>query len=504
MLYAIIAKPGQGKSYWCVERMFNEQNKNIINLKKNIQIYFENKPILADRDIDLDSDQLFTFPREVQVNGESKIVDFSFKLSDLLQFEEEEQFPEYFPLFLLYNDFIKYINLKYGITLAVLFPVRQIYSDINGLKIENVLPAPIDWRDTPNGSIIYYDEIRRKPPYNFVSKQPSRDPIILGMSEVRHTDKDVYLISQDAEDLNVSLRQLIDKLYFVKRPPQNPKACAVYTFDQWLGRPRAAADSKRDPKKYVNYELVVYKKKIFALYKSASSHTSMKFSINWKVFAYIFAFLIIVSLVLIGFMKIPIFQYFGSAISQMTGKEDNSLSKISTGDLSTSQPTQKTMASEYEMTNKIKQCIDQFGWTADQCRQSLDPSYQQQQQLQQQASTRNDLQTVVFDYNPNSPYDVNYEPQLQPTDFPRFKNAIVFNGKCTPYSQQGTVMQGVSSSDCFRLAKGDRPFDYFVQPQQQLQQPQQFQQQNIQAQDNKFSDPEFIAKYKEAKAQGLI
>lgn len=502
MLYAIIGKPGQGKSYFAVERMFNIQQRNLQNISKNVKTHFENKPILLDRGLDLESDNEYTFKREVQVNNEAKIIDFTFKLSEFLQIEEEEQFPEYFTLFLLYNDFIEHINQTYSITLAKFFPVHQIYSDINGLKIDGVLPAPIDWRSTPRGSILYYDEIRRKPPYNFISKTPSKDPIILGMSEVRHDDKDVYLLSQDAEDLNYSLRQLIDKMYFIKRPPQNPQACSVYTFDQFLSRPRAAADSKRDPKKYVEYELIVYKKKIFALYKSASSHTSMKFKINWKVFAYIFGFLILSSLVIIGFMKISIFQYFGSAISQMTGKEDNSLSKIS-GQPQNEQALQpKTMADNLKLEDDIKRCIDQFTWTPDQCRQALDPQLDQQQKQQLQASTRNDMQTVVFDYNPNNPYEVNYKPNLQPTDFPRFKNAIVYNGKCTPYSQQGTVMTNVSSSDCFRLANGDRPFDYF-QPQQQIQP--QLQQQPIQVQQiENTPDPEFIAKYQEAKRQGLI
>jgi hypothetical protein len=510
MLYAIIGKPGQGKSYFAVERMFNAQQKNIQNLKKNIQIYYENKPILLDRDLDLESDISYTFPREVQVNNEAKIIDFTFKLSDLMQFEEEEQFEEYFDLFLLYNDFINHINQTFSITLANLFPVRQIYSDINGLKIDGVLPAPIDWRSTPNGSILYYDEIRRKPPYNFISKTPSKDPIILGMSEVRHADKDVYLLSQDAEDLNYSLRQLIDKMYFIKRPPQNPQACSVYTFDQWLSRPRAAADSKRDPKKYVEYELVVYKKKIFALYKSASSHTSMKFKINWKVFAYIFGFLILCSLVIIGFMKIPIFQYFGSAISQMTGSEDNSLSKISGKPQDSSgqpiadnlNPPNPNFSAENQLLVNISRCIDQFNLTEQQCREMYDPKVLEQRNAELQASTRNDMQTVVFDYDPNNPYEVNYKPNLQPTDFPRFKNAIVYNGKCTPYSQQGTVMTNVSSSDCFRLANGDRPFDYF-QPQQQIQP--QLQQQPIQVQQiENTPDLESIAKYQEAKRQGLI
>lgn len=40
-------------------------------------------------------------------------------------------------------------------------------------------------------------------------------------------------------------------------------------------------------------------------------------------------------------------------------------------------------------------------------------------------------------YDPAKPYGVEYTVQdFEPKDFPRFKNAIVYNGKCTTYSQQ--------------------------------------------------------------------
>ena len=72
------------------------------------------------------------------------------------------------------------------------------------------------------------------------------------------------------------------------------------------------------------------------------------------------------------------------------------------------------------------------------------------------------------------------------------------NGKYVAYTQQGTILNQVSSSDCQKLIEqNERPFDYFAQPQQQIQQQPQQQVQSV-------PDAEFIAKYQQAKAQGLI
>ena len=462
MLYAHIGKPGQGKTYACVETIYEKQQINLHNIKKNVETYFENKLILLDRGYNLDLNKEFTFKREVKIDKEDVLVDFTFSLNEFLQFEDEEQFETYFILYLLYNDFITHINTTHNINLSKLLPVHQQYTDINGLNIEGVLVSPIDWRDTPRGSIIYYDEIRRKPPYNFTTKTPSTNPIILDMSEVRHDDKDVHLISQDAEDINISLRQLIDKLYFYKRPPQNINACSVYTFDQWLARPRAAADSKRDPKKYVDYRLVTYKKKIYRMYKSASSHTSMKMKISWRVFFYIFLFLLIFSLVAIGLFKIPIFQYFGSAISQMSGGQENSLSQLSgaaSSDTSAQKPNQAT-ASNTALNLDIE-CRKGVNVEKPECVEWFNNLSKNKGSVS--GSNSKDIQVS---YDPNKPFEnkhiqnnISYEVTAKPI----FSGCMKKGSKYVAYTQQGTILNEVSQADCDRLIKNnDRPFNYFA------------------------------------------
>lgn len=494
MLYAIIAKPGQGKSYFAVVRMYEEQQKNLENLKKNAPIFEENRKLLEDRDL-LKRD--FTYTYELG----DKTLQKTSNHEDFDVLEDAEQFEEYFEYYFFYNKYIEQITKEEGIALTALLPVRQIYSNINGLKIAGVLPFPdIDWRKTPMGSIHYIDEIRRRPPYKWEGRVPSQDPIILGMSEVRHTDKDVWLISQDAEDLNYSLRQLIDKLYFVKRPPQNPQACGIYVFDKYLSRPRDAADSQRDPKKYVDYFLLVYKKKFQRMYVSASSHTSMKFRISPKVFAYIFLFFAILTIAIVGFMKIPIFQSFGSAIKQMTGQEKDAFSQLQSG-------PQVADDKSKSMADKLKYEAECGTLTPEQCADLKNPEVRNQQ-LQKQNDVR--METIAIKYNPNRPYEVDTSKiEYQVTSKPVFAGCMKRKGKYVAYTEQGTILHDVSQSDCAKLIEdNDRPYNYFKQQSQGFSQPQQAQQLPQQPQQadypSRYKEAEIIAKYEAAKAQGLI
>jgi len=71
-------------------------------------------------------------------------------------------------------------------------------------------------------------------------------------------------------------------------------------------------------------------------------------------------------------------------------------------------------------------------------------------------------------------------------------------GNFKAYDQQGNIMPNVSQSDCKRWMNGERTFDYTKAPIQVQSQPQPVQQQPT------AYDAEFIAKYQQAKEQGLI
>ncbi|MCU4386540.1 zonular occludens toxin [Acinetobacter haemolyticus] len=469
MLYAIIGKPGEGKSYYSVTKIYEFQQINLQNIKKNLPIIDENRTLLEERDL-LTKDYTFTY--EIGNEKFEKTCNHSY----FEKLEDGEQFEDYFEYYFFYNKYIEQIYTEEQLKLTAILPVRQLYSNINGLKIHGVLPFPdLDWIRTPWGSDHFIDEVRDCPPYNWDGRKYSEHRLIKGMSKVRHTDKNVFLITQDAEDLNYSLRKLVDKMYFIKRPPQKIQACGVYVFDQYLSNPRAAADSQRDPKKYIEHFVVLYKKKFQRMYVSASSHSSMKFNMSWKVFGYILLFIMIILITVVGITKIPIFSYAVDAFRQITGQETNALDQLKTG-------VQHT-----DSQNPFE---------------PIDQEHAASQPIVKQQYTTNGNQQ--YQYDVSRPYDFNPPVMYEIQQRPRLAGCIASKSTCSCYTQQATKID-MSQSDCRRYVSGDRPFDYFAKEQERQYSHVQAQTQPVMYnQSAEQFDAEYMARIQEARRQGLL
>lgn len=482
MNYLVVGKNGSGKSYFVVHLTKKFKDQNDAHLNANALFISKNFELLIDRDPQK-SFEKFAENLELLKSDNPKVYapydDVSQLISEYSVFqkmEDGENFDDYFRFHIIYNDFIKYLSQHYQIKLDLLKPVHCLFSDINGIKIETVRPSPEDWRTAPLGSKIFYDEFQDRPEYLFDGNRPSKNPMILELSKIRHYDIDLYLITPDPDNLHKSLRKIVHVMYFIKRPHGNPNCCSVYTFDQFLSNPRAAADSKREPKKYASYELLTYKKSIQRLYTSAANHSSMKFVIPWKWIRNAVLIFIGFSIIISMLFKIPIFSFFVDAVKGMFGdenavsalKDPNQISK----EKNNTSPAATESAVSPEIQKKVKSCMDQIGWTEQQCLESIDPSVRDRRHADMQQSTRNDMETVVFDYNPNNPFrdlssSVSYEVSAKPI----FSGCMKKHGRYVAYTQQGTILKNVSQDDCRRvIEEGDRPFNYFQQPQQQVQQ----------------------------------
>ena len=104
--------------------------------------------------------------------------------------------------------------------------------------------APQDWRDVPDNSIIFMDEIHKRPEYCDDGKM-SQNQMIVDLTTHAHSNKDIYLITQDPERLNKGIRKLVEKMYLVKRPIQKPNFATIYEFERWLRDPWQAVSSDR-------------------------------------------------------------------------------------------------------------------------------------------------------------------------------------------------------------------------------------------------------------------
>lgn len=155
-------------------------------------------------------------------------------------------------------------------------PNRQIYSDIKGLKIDGVKKVPDDWRDTPDGSLLIYDECQYRDMFKR-DKGRTRYDAILDLTTHRHTGKDIWLITQSPHFLHVDVLAVIGEHIHVDRP-MGAKLANIYKWRQAETKPQGRTVKERAESR----SLFKYDKDVFNYYDSVdvsdddANHKSLK------------------------------------------------------------------------------------------------------------------------------------------------------------------------------------------------------------------------------------
>lgn len=166
---------------------------------------------------------------------------------------------------------------------------REIYCDIDGLNIDGIHPAPDDWRDTPDGSVIIYDEAQQRDIFKHNRSKPS--DVVEALQVHRHTGHDIIFITQSPRFLNMFVLDLVGEHYHLHRPYGAPLA-SIYFWRACQKNPQS-----KSAQKYVeNESLFKYKSDLFKYYKSATIHTH-KLAIPKKIILWCLAPLLMAFLV---------------------------------------------------------------------------------------------------------------------------------------------------------------------------------------------------------------
>lgn len=333
--------------------------------------------------------------------------------------------------------------------------VREIYSDIEGHaeKCDFIKLAPKDWRDVPDNSIIFMDEIHKRPEYTDNDGKMSQNPMIVDLTTHGHQNKDIILMTQDPQRLNKGIRALVEKMYLVKRPVQKPNFATIYEFERWLRDPWQAAASTRTVNYQDSYKFF-YKKKWQDMYTSASAHTSIQFKIQSKFIYAIIAIVVLMSLSWFLFTKSGGDKLARNAIGGMTGQKPTEQNKTQISNEQALSSGLQNLETECRKGVNVEkpECVKWF----DQITKSG-----------ASVATGDSRQTTVS-YNPSQPFDDDIQKSLsyEVTAKPVFSGCMKTGSKYQAYTQQGTKLD-VSQADCQRLIENnDRPFNYFVTPQQ--------------------------------------
>lgn len=326
---------------------------------------------------------------------------------------------------------------------------RQIFCDIKDLLIPEVEPAPDDWRDAPDGSIIIYDEVQYRKEYEYKGNQYSQDQMIKDLTIHRHTNKDLWLITQDPARLEKGIHKLIDRMYYIKRPASKPKYTNVFEFDKWLSNPDPASNRNAKHKKYLDFYRFNFDDKYQKLYKSATDHTSIKFKLPKQLFTFLFIILAIIAFALFALLNTDSFDTdrFQEKAEKDKTQETTTIKPV----LSNTNEAQKDFDLNLECRkgeNVDKpECIK---WFDDLTKNNLSVEYM----------TANGFKPI--DYDVNKPYEIeniSYNYQVQQS--PQLTGCAIVNNKCTCFTQQATKLD-VSQSDCKRYMNGDKPFNPFL------------------------------------------
>ncbi|EXB78560.1 zonular occludens toxin domain-containing protein [Acinetobacter sp. 272263] len=326
------------------------------------------------------------------------------------------------------------------------------YSDITGLKHTGVKEAPEDWRDIPNNSLIVFDEVQFK--ILFSRHNSKRDTQILDLTTMRKRGIAIWIITQKARFLNADVLGLVDKHFQIER--NGKKTAKVWEFND-------AEINITKTKKLFAFDgyVFAYPEELYQYYKSVETDAkhAEKSYLNKGVVSTGITLAIVAML---GGYFIYQGSSDGMAINATNGTEQKSEKKNQTTNPFTQPtPVQQDESITAELQNKINQCVSQFKWTPEQCREGLDPEYLKRNNDAMLARNNNTMDEIVIQYNASRPYDVQYKGNYQVTAQPVFSGCIKSGNKYVAYSQQGTRLD-VSTDDCKRLIDdGDRPFNYF-------------------------------------------
>lgn len=361
---------------------------------------------------------------------------------------------------------------------------RPVYTNIDGCTLD-VQPIPendkgeLDWLLTPEsnvetgqkGSVIVYDETQRlvdKKGIRYFAwaareKISSRE-VIRELEYHRHSGRDIIFITQSPKLLHLHLLELVNEHYHCTRL-RNEKRSQVSLWRSWQEKPDSLAATERaEDVFFVNFDEEVFKQ-----YKSTEEVTDGKTRIPgyfWKlaIIATV-CFLIAAALLINGFIHFSGGKRIGQDSLDKTLEAQKQLEQRASKNAPTT--TQITPISP-ELQAKINDCVKQFRWSPEMCREGLDKEYLESKNKQLEAKTGNSMERIVVDYNPNKPFNPVLTGSYEVTSMPVFAGCMKKNGRYVAYTQQGTILHDVSQADCRKVIEdGDRPFNYFAHEQRQ-------------------------------------
>lgn len=201
-----------------------------------------------------------------------------------------------------------------GVIEAALLEGRPVYTNISGLireKFPNsqlLHDAPDDWRDTPEGAVVVYDEAQQPHLYpSNAQRGPVTDERLTAMETHRHTGHDLWFITQAPTFVHHHIRKLVGLHVHLYRA-RGVQGATKYEWSH-------VCDSPNDRREQERADMVLwpFPKQHFGYYTSAVMHTH-KFRVPRK--------LLFIGVLIVGLLLAAVFLGL-SAVSGFTSATEN-------------------------------------------------------------------------------------------------------------------------------------------------------------------------------------
>lgn len=327
---------------------------------------------------------------------------------------------------------------------------RPVYTNIDQFDYEGAKPLPdnSDWRDTPEGSVVIYDEAQQFDFLQYKGREKlSSDGRVKELETHRHTGHDIILITQSPTFLHNHVLSLVGSHYHLHRAYGRGFA-DVFLWRYAVTMP----DSTGAKNKAESHEKFKPDSKVFEKYKSTTLDTH-KLKIP-PIYFKLGGFLLAV-VCLVGYMV------FGSNNPYLSASKIKENAEMASGKKQPEQTqlvgSQAASASMQTQSNLDIECRKGVNVEKPECVKWFND-------LSKNGGSIGETNKQYVSYNPDKPFDqddiqqsLQYEVTAKPILSGCMSNP---DGSFTAYSQQGTKLK-VSQSDCQKIMSGDRPFNYF-------------------------------------------
>lgn len=378
-------------------------------------------------------------------------------------------------------------------------PNRRIYTNIIGinypgvLSIHSTVDDPFDWRDLPDGSIVFYDEAHEHPAFSAkdllppartdAEKKRKEQILDIGYSLTLHGHFgfDIYLITQNPKLLNEHVRAACS-VHYVMRRLWGLDVAMIYEFAEVQ---TYFANATR--KQALSVKRFRYPKNLYKYYVSSNVHNIQK-----RVpLLYMAFFAIPIAIFALGYSKASETGFFG-----LIPKKEQT---VQTENIHPEAVEVSLSDNERDQLDKLD--AESLGLTLEQYRDLKDPTKQNAQNL---AHTQNSIDQIVSQYKPSDPFDYSYMQAPPVTAYQVFSGCL--NG--TPYDTQGTILHDAPKDLCKRVMAGDRPFNPYRNVNNGMVIQDSISQDYSQAAEQTVQQvqptPDELAKFQQAKDMGLI